>query len=1139
MRASIKSKSASNSFSLEQREWQTLEAGDEVMRKEGLLFGVLLAVCAAVFADSPPETFPPGNYSTVGDKRLVASVEATVQVVPPTITLKIHNPSTYNIYRKDLGATDWGSAVYTTAPSDTAWADTNVTVDTIYEYRISYNVENLSSSTTDIVPTGYVTAGIRVDRSETYHGRVILCIDQTITNALAYEIDRLKKDLAGDGWRTETLFVEPSDSSVWADGQRAQLVRSNLYSIYTNAPADDKPVAVYLLGHVPAVKSGYDEDTPDGHAAGGAKPADSYYGDLDGVWTDIETWDPASPPPGYDQLGDDNLPGDYIWDQDIIPSDVELAVGRVDVVYLPDMNASEETLLRRYLDKAHTFRQAEVQPNMGVLHQDGNQITDEFAWRELIPICGLTNYQYTTADNITNDDAVNETDYANKYGPYLFFEQASGGAPKAAEFAQYGSQVVFWNGWQSGWWKWTKWNSEMRAGLASEGLTLGYWSAGRCGWFMQHVAMGLPVSYSLKQTMNNNRLAGPYYFQKTEVIQSHGSRDSSQRVWMNYMGDPTIRWFTVLPPSNLTGQTVGSDVQLSWAASAAENLEGYRVFRATGPQGPFTNELTSSIITTTTYTDLSAPAGDHVYMVKSVALQQTGSGTFLNPSQGVTVPVYTNAPWTSLSPEEGALAMLFQKASLANEQTLSITNLGGGTLSGLSATSPANWLDIALDTNTLTLTLQPNAQADSLAPGTHVGNIAVQATGAEPYYLRVVLDVDEEIVPVLSTHIISVPEGSTNVFQIRLSVNPGLTTTISVNRASGDGDISVFGPTQFTFTTNNWNTNQPVVLQAAEDDGEWLDGTTMVHCVISGGATGILTAVEADNDIDPSTILPFTETFETLLTGTLDGQHGWSGGGTVQTSTVHGGSQALALTNETASHTFADNPTNVWVTVWAQPILSELAGEIPSNAVAPFYVNTNAQVVAYSNAMPITITTPTVISNDWNKFEVFCDYSSKVWKLSLNGTELFDDFGFYSDQTAFSTLELIEGPAAASYFDDLEITDSQNDSDGDGLPDDWEILYYGGLSPDLLDMASNGVNTVEDAYIAGFDPTDPDASFTLDSVGPLQWTAASGRVYTIWWTSNLLSNFQPLESNYTGGAFTDLTHSTDTEGFYKIDVRVE
>ncbi len=1111
------------------------------MKNNRLIFGPLLVLCAITYGDTPPQTFPPGTYSSIGDKSLVASVEATVQVSPPEITLQIHNPSTYNIFRKALGAPNWGSIVHTTAPTDTTWTDTNVVAGTIYEYRVSYNVENLSDYL-EVVPTGYLTIGIRVDRSTAYQGRVILCIDRSITNSLAYEIDRLRKDLAGDGWHTETLFVEHSDSLV--DGQQAQLVRSNLYSIYTNAPAGDKPVAVYLLGHIPRTTSGYDVNPPDSHAVGGAKPADSYFGDLDGLWTDVLTWDTD---------GVKNYPGDYQWDQDDIPSDVELAVGRVDLSSLSEMGSdSEETLLRRYLDKAHAFRHAHVEPGMKVLHKDGNQITDEFAWRELIPICGLSNYQYTTIGDITADGSANEADYSNKYGPYLFFENASSIGPETPEFAAYGSQVVFWNGWQSSYWFWTRPNNLMRAGLASEGLTLGYWSSGRCGWFMQHVAMGLPVSYSLKQTMNNYQVEGPYHYQKSYIIQPQGYRDSSRRVWMNYMGDPTIRWFTVIPPANLSAQINGADVDLSWNASSAENLEGYRVFRADSPLGPFTNELTASITTNTTYTDLSAPAGDKVYMVKAVALQRTGSGTFLNPSQGITAPVYTATPWLALTPKEGVLEMLLQQASFAEEQTLSITNLGGGTFSNLSVLSNTDWLGAFLDTNTLVVTIQPNAQADSLAAGTHLGNIILQTDNADPLPIRVTLNIEEEVLPVLSTNDLSIPEGGTNRFLIHLSVNPGAPATVTVNRASGDSDITIDGSNKRIFTTNNWNVDQSVVLQAAEDDGDWLHGSAIIHCVLTGGATGTVTATEVDNDLDPSTLLPFSETFETGsdmadTPGTVHNQHGWiaSGDALVQGSEVHIGTQALSLNNSVTSHAFIGNATNVVITLWSQPIFSELPPEsFDTHAAAVFYVNTNGHIVAY-NSTNATELSDTVVSNGWNKFEIACDYSSKVWNLSLNDAQVATNFTFYGSPASFQALELTEASRdGTSFFDSIEITDAADDSDSDGLPDSWEEQYWpGDLSHNPSDPAANPDYTVMECYIAGIDPTDENAAFLISDLQPLtsvlSWNAASGRVYSVYWTSNLMGTFTLLKNNYTGGVFTDLTHGAKTEGFYKLDVELE
>jgi len=45
----------------------------------------------------------------------------------------------------------------------------------------------------------------------------------------------------------------------------------------------------------------------------------------------------------------------------------------------------------------------------------------------------------------------------------------------------------------------------------------------------------------------------------------------------------------------------------------------------------------------------------------------------------------------------------------------------------------------------------------------------------------------------------------------------------------------------------------------------------------------------------------------------------------------------------------------------------------------------------------------------------------------------------------------------------------------------------------------------------------------------------------VYWTSNLLSGFQPLESNiaWTAIPYSDTNHPGEEKGFYKIEVELE
>jgi hypothetical protein len=161
----------------------------------------------------------------------------------------------------------------------------------------------------------------------------------------------------------------------------------------------------------------------------------------------------------------------------------------------------------------------------------------------------------------------------------------------------------------------------------------------------------------------------------------------------------------------------------------------------------------------------------------------------------------------------------------------------------------------------------------------------------------------------------------------------------------------------------------------------------------------------------------------------------------------------------------------------------------------------------------------------------------------LDGKEVYtctNSAGF--DQVIVNT----SGPGGSGsyYYDDFSFTSYgslRTDRDGDNLPDWWEEQYSGGATnTNPSGLCSNGVHTMLQAYIAGLDPTDPDAAF-LTSILPgriLQWNAVSGRVYSVYWTTNLLSGFQCLESNipWPQNSFTN-PDIVPCE-YYKIDVRL-
>ena len=117
------------------------------------------------------------------------------------------------------------------------------------------------------------------------------------------------------------------------------------------------------------------------------------------------------------------------------------------------------------------------------------------------------------------------------------------------------------------------------------------------------------------------------------------------------------------------------------------------------------------------------------------------------------------------------------------------------------------------------------------------------------------------------------------------------------------------------------------------------------------------------------------------------------------------------------------------------------------------------------------------------------------------------------------------------------------DSDSDGIPDGWEMQYFGGsTNANASAPAANGINTIYETYIAGLNPTNAQSLFVVSSQqSVLQWSAVSGRVYSVYWTTNLMNSFQPLKTNilWPQNSWTDLVNGAQVDSFYKIKVQLE
>ncbi len=558
-------------------------------------------------------------------------VSASVQSSPARVTLTWPQdtnatPSSYTVFRRTPGSSNWGPGTPLSG-STTTYTDTAVATGNAYEYKL---VKAAGSYT----GYGYLVAGVHaplVDR----RGTVVLVVDRSMASPLAAELARLQQDLAGDGWTVVRRDVGRDDS--------VASVKAAIKSVYDADPAGVK--SVFLFGHIPVPYSG--QLNPDGHPDHvGAWPADAFYGDMDGNWTDSSVnytqslnTDPA------DAARLSNRPGDGKFDQIQLPSAIELQVGRVDLANLPGRTTwggpatlpSEVELLRNYLTKDHNFRHGITRaPRRAILGDyfgaRGGEAFAASGFRSFAPLVG--------AANIRNLN----TEFNDRKGVWIpelakadYLLAYACGAGSYATIAGLGNSGLYNDGATSelvssnvrgvfnllfGSWlgDWDHEDNILRAPLATSTGLVSVWS-GRPHWFLHSLGAGETIGHSARLAMNNN---GDY---QTQI------NTAQNRIHIALMGDPTLRLHPVAPVGAVNGSASGNTIALSWGASNDSALLGYHVYRAASAAGPFTR-LTASPIAATNFTDSSGSASA-TYMVRALKLENTTSGSYENPSQGV------------------------------------------------------------------------------------------------------------------------------------------------------------------------------------------------------------------------------------------------------------------------------------------------------------------------------------------------------------------------------------------------------------------------------------------------------------------------------------------------------------------------
>ena len=546
----------------------------------------LLSVCLTLFIQM---------IQSQSAQEYSVTLSAEVNKNTPSITIKwpAESVNSYLLHRKLKEDKGWGIAITTLNSSDSFYLDTDIEIGKSYEYRLRKNAPGY-------VAYGYANSGIEVAPLDV-RGRLFLLVDKRVETALSTEIEVLRIDLESEGWTVHMFSIDSTEN--------VEDVKTRITDEYNLDP--DSSEAIFIVGNVAVPYSG--NMAPDAHSDHvGAWPSDAFYGDVDGNWTDnLVNNNSANDPRNR------NTPGDGKYDQNILPSDVEMQVGRIDLSNMPAFSSSEEELLRNYLNKNHGFRKKKIVATHRAIVDDnfGGFSGEAFAgsaWKSFSPMLGLDSIY--SADYFTN---LSQRSYIWSYGCGGGSYTSCNGVGNTNNFASDSLQNIFTLLFGSYFGDWDRQNNFLRAPLA-QGLTLTNAWSGRPHWHFHHMGLGENIGYAQKLAVNST---------------SYDSHNFARYAHIALMGDPSLTMYVLAPPDNLQLTASGNGVNLSWQASSDQVL-GYNVYRRDTLYDIY-RKVNDELITSLSYSDndLLSP-GMQMYSVRAVKLLTTPSGSFFNISSG-------------------------------------------------------------------------------------------------------------------------------------------------------------------------------------------------------------------------------------------------------------------------------------------------------------------------------------------------------------------------------------------------------------------------------------------------------------------------------------------------------------------------
>ncbi len=503
--------------------------------------------------------------------------------------LKVPNSSGYQIWKKLPDATSWGTMLATI--TDTVYSGAALAEGDMVEYKI----KNIPVGT-DSPAYGYIQLANKAQQKG-FRGYMMMVVEDSAQLKCADALKVYKNILVSTGWRTIDVTVKSSD----LPGEvktKIQAARSTYGTDLTT---------VFLIGRVPVPYSG--NFAPDGHLDHyGAWPADVYYGELTSNWTD-ESENTVAPTrqENWNEIGDGK------FDQTLVPSDVELAVGRADFSNMPLFGDAYE-LLSQYLYRVSFWRTNQITVNrQGLIDDNFKTMQEGFsltAWRSYSAI--FDRHQIFETDY---RQGLKTSSYLMSYGCGAGSYTNANGIAKSSEFAKDTLHGAFTFLFGSYFGDWDTKNNFLRAPLAASGSVLTSGWSGRPIWILHKMATGATIGEVARlsqsdYTLYNRSYSGNYYGALTTTA---------------LMGDPslTLENGEVVPTISIS--RTPNQALIEWDKAQGTGVLGYNVYQSID-NGPWV-KLNPNPLTELKYGVILSKTGKYEFIVRPVTLVSHPAGS--------------------------------------------------------------------------------------------------------------------------------------------------------------------------------------------------------------------------------------------------------------------------------------------------------------------------------------------------------------------------------------------------------------------------------------------------------------------------------------------------------------------------------